>query len=169
MSLSSRLKHELKAVAAATAFFGAWIGGLIAIKTLVLDEYHIDFVGWSRVLIGALILGKVVLLLEPVPLGAWVRRQPACVDVLLRTLLYTTGAALVLISEHGLKQRHEHGGFFAAIGAGFADARFPHVLANILCVSGAFLAYNVLAVIRARLGPGALVKLFSEPPSGARS
>lgn len=170
MSLSSRLKHELKAVAVATAFFGVWIGGLITVKTLVLEEYHIDFAGWSRVLIGALVLGKVVLILEHVPLGAWVRRQPAWVDVLLRTALYSLGLFVVLVLEHGLRERHQYGGFFNAITVGLRDAKVPHILVNTICLSGALFAYNVLAVVRSYLGDGGLLRLFLNPlPEPAQS
>jgi hypothetical protein len=45
MSLAAKLKHELKAVAVATLFFGTWISALILLKTLVLEEYQIGFSG----------------------------------------------------------------------------------------------------------------------------
>ena len=61
MGSHPKLKHELKAVAGAMLFFGVWIGALILIKTLVLAEYHVGFSGWSKILVGALILSKVVL------------------------------------------------------------------------------------------------------------
>ena len=163
MTLPKKLKHELKAVALATLFFGAWIGALVLLKTLVLEEYAIGFSGWSKVFAGALILGKVALILEHVPLGARVRSAPAWVDVVLRTVLYSAGVFLVLVLEHGLRERHAAGGFGAAVVEGFRHARFPHVLATTLCLSGALFTYNLLAVVRRRLGPGGLARWFLEP------
>lgn len=164
MSLAARLKHELRAVVAATLFFGAWIGSLILLKTLVLEEYRVGFSGWSQAAVGALILGKVVLLLEHVPLGARTGARPAWVDVVLRTLLYSAGVVVVLVIEHGLRGRHEHGGFLAAVAALPGETKFPHLLATTLVLAGALLAYNVLAVIRQRLGPDGLRRLFLSPP-----
>jgi hypothetical protein len=164
LSLSARVRHELKAVGLATLFFGLWIGALVLLKTLVLEEYAIGFTGWSKVLAGALILGKVALILEHVPLGARVRSAPAWVDVVLRTVLYSSGVFIVLVLEHGLSERHEHGGFTSAVAGAFQQAKLPHVLATTLCLSGALLAYNGLALIRRHLGPGGLLKLFKTPP-----
>jgi hypothetical protein len=88
MKLLAKLKHHFRSVAVDTAYFSAWIGTLILLKTLVLQEYRIGFVGWSKVLAGALLLAKVVRILGHIPFGAWVRARPAWVEVLLRTALY---------------------------------------------------------------------------------
>lgn len=81
MSLRQKLKREIKAVALATLYFATWIGVLMVLKVLVLEEYRIEFHAWSLVLFGALVLAKVVLVLEHVPLGAWIRTRPALIDV----------------------------------------------------------------------------------------
>jgi len=73
MSFKQKLKEEIKKVGTAALYFGCWIGALLVIKALVLAEYQIAFHRWSAAVVGALILSKVVLVLEHVPLGAWVR------------------------------------------------------------------------------------------------
>jgi hypothetical protein len=55
-----------------TLFFAAWLGMFMGLKILILEGYQIRFGSASAVLIGALVLAKVVLILEHVPLGAWV-------------------------------------------------------------------------------------------------
>ena len=97
MAIKEKIEEELRAVGIAALYFGSWILALLVIKWLVLAEYRIAFDKWSMALVGALILSKVVLVLEHVSLGAWVRRQPAWVDVLLRTVMYILGVALVLL------------------------------------------------------------------------
>lgn len=167
MSLASKLRHELVAMSLAMVYFGAWIGALLLVKQLVLAEYDIAFRHYSLALVGALILSKVVLILEHVPLGAWVRAQPPWVDLLLRTALYAAGVLLVLLLEHGLRERHAAGGFVAAVRDGLLHAKAPHVLANTICLSGALFIYNVLTVIRHQLGPGGLLQLFSRARPGS--
>ena len=83
----------------------------------MLAEYQIEFRHYSMALVGALILAKVVLLLEHVSLGAWVRVQPAWVDIALRTVLYSIGVLVVMTLEKGFEGRHEHGSFGNAVGA----------------------------------------------------
>jgi hypothetical protein len=170
MAGQQKLKHELKAVGVATLFFGVWIGALILLKTLVLEEYQLGFSGWSKVLVGALILAKVVLILEHVSFGVRVHQQPAWVDVLLRTALYSFGVLVVMVLEKGLEGRHGHGGFTGAVLAEARGAKFPHVLVNTICLSGALFAYNVLAVVRRHLGEGGLRRLFLQPlPEASRA
>jgi hypothetical protein len=163
MSATQKLKKELVAVMALTLYFGAWLGVLILLKYLVLAEYHIGFTKFSVALVGALVLAKVVLILEHVPLGAWVRRQPAWLDVVIRTLLYTFGVFVLLSLEKGIELRHEYGGFINALQAGYQNANVYHVWLNTLCLSGALLSYNMLSVVRRHLGNGALLKMFLAP------
>lgn len=160
---SDGLKKELKSLAEAGLYFVAWIGMLVILKKLVLEQYHIQFDGLSVALVGALILSKVVLILEHVPLGASGRNRPAWVDVIPRTLLYSVGVLVVLLLEKGFEGRHEYGGFVPALRALSQHAEFYHVLANAICLSGALLVYNVLSVIRQNLGEGGLARMFRSP------
>jgi hypothetical protein len=79
MNIKHKLKDEIKAVGLTTLYFATWIGVLVVLKQLVLEEYRIQFNGLSMALVGALILAKVVLVLEHVPLGGWIRTRPAAV------------------------------------------------------------------------------------------
>jgi len=163
MSLRQKLKHELKALTVAGLYFLAWLAALLGLKCLLLAEYQIVFRNWSVALVGALVLSKVVLVLEHVSLGAWVRARPVWLEVLLRTALYSLGVFIVLVLERSFEGRHEHGGFVASLTAGFRQAEVHHVLTNTMCLSGALLGYNVLSVIRQHLGPGGLLQLFLKP------
>ena len=163
MSMKEKLRHELQALVVVSIYFGCWITTLITLKHLILEEYDIEVYGYSMALIGTLILAKVVLVLEHVSLGKWVRSRPAWVDVILRTALYSVGVVVVLVLERGLEGRHEHGGFVGAVTAAFQSTDSYHIWANTICVAGALLVYNALIVVRRHLGEGALLKLFLEP------
>lgn len=163
MSFREKLKEEIRAVVTATVYFGCWILALMVIKWLILAEYAIAFRGWSMALVGALVLAKVVLVLEHVSLGDWVRRQPAWVGVALRTALYTLGVALVLILEKGFEGRHAAGGFGPAVQHLFRQADIYHLWTNVICISGALLGYNAIAVVRRHLGHLELLRIFLTP------
>jgi hypothetical protein len=163
VSASDRLKHELKTLAVVALYFGVWLIVLLLIKKLVLAEYQIQFAGLSQALIGALVLSKVVMILELVPLGRWVGRHPAWVDVLLRTSLYALGVLVVLLLEKGLEGRHEYGGFGASLTSVFEHADVYHVWLNLLVVSIALFNYNVLSVIKRHIGEGGVIRLLMTP------
>ena len=167
MNIQEKLKHELKAILMVTLFFAAWLGVLMGIKVLILEEYHISFGGFSVVLIGALILAKVVLILEHVPLGAWLRDKPVLIDVILRTLLYAVGTLVVMLLEKAFESRHEQGGLWPALKSVFQHKDMPHVWANTIAVTGALLFYNMFSVLNRHLGRDGLARILLSPPRPA--
>lgn len=160
MSIQEKLKHELKAVILVTLYFAAWLGIFMGLKILILEGYQIRFGSVSAVLIGALVLAKVVLILEHVPLGGWVKNKPVLVDVILRTLLYAFGTFVVMLLEKAFETRHEQGGFVSALTNVFQHPDMPHIWANTICVTGALLFYNLLSALNQHLGPGGLARVF---------
>ena len=163
MGIAQKLKREATAVGALTLYFGCWLSALILLKYLILAEYQIAYHGVSIALIGALLLAKVVLVLEHVPLGGWLRPRPAWVNVVLRTALYSFGVFIVLLFEKAFEGRHEHDGFSASLIALFDHPDMNHVWLTTICLSAALLSYNMLSVVRKRLGNGALLRMFMTP------
>jgi hypothetical protein len=161
--ISPGLKEELVAVFRATLYFGCWLVALMFLKRMVLEEYQIAFSGLSIVFLGALVLAKAVLILERVPLGSWIRRRSAWVDVLLRTMLYSLGVLIVLLLERAFEGRHEFGGFRASLTAEFEHADAIHVWLNTICLSAALLSYNVMSVVRKHLPAGIFIHMFLVP------
>jgi hypothetical protein len=162
-SRQQRLVHEIEAVALTALYFGCWIAGLLVLKHLVLEEYDIAFDDYSKALVGALILSKVVLVLEKVPLGSWSRSAPAWLDVLVRTAFYIVGVLIVLALEKGIEGRHEHGGVAAAAAAALRSTSDAHLWAHALCIAGALLVYNSFGIVRRHLGEGVFFRLFLAP------
>jgi hypothetical protein len=163
MSLLDKLKHEFKSVLVATLFFAVWFLAIVVIKTLILAEHQIEFTGFLEALIGAAVIGKVVLVLENVPLGSWIRQQPAWLNVLVRTLLYMAGVFLVLLGEKMFHERHEHTEFSHSLVGAFESANAASVWAKTIWVGLGLLVFNMLTVVRQRLGSAALLGLFTSP------
>jgi len=163
MSATAKLKEELRVVGLYTLFFGAWFSVFMLLKVLILEEYQVRFSGLSVVFVSALVLAKVVLLLEHVSLGGWVARRPAWVEVAVRTVLYALGVLVVLLLEKAIEVRHEHGGVLRALAGILRHEGIPHIVANSIVATGALLVFNVLSLIRKRLGAGALLGLLRAP------
>ena len=163
MSIKDKLSHELKAIVLVTLFFAAWLGVFMGLKVLILEDYEIRIGNFSMVLIGAMVLAKVVLILEHVPLGACLRDKPVLVDVAQRTLLYAVGTLMVMLLEKAFESRHEQGGFGPGLMNVLQHRDMPHVWANTICLSGALLFYNLLSELNHHLGSGGLAKVFLSP------
>jgi hypothetical protein len=163
MSVWQKVKVEIRLVLLTTLYFAFWLGMLMLLKELVLAEYQIAFHGFSLALLGALVLAKVVLILDHVPLGARIGALPAWVDVTMRTALYSLGVAVVLLIEMAFEGRHEHGGFGASLRSVFDHPELPHVWATTIVLGGALLAYNCLRVFNRHLGKGGLARLLRSP------
>jgi hypothetical protein len=160
VSLSAELRHEITSLGLITLYFLVWISVMLLIKWLVLAEYNIAFNTFSVALLGALILAKVVLVLEKVPIERWVRNRSGLIHVLLRTGLYALGVLVVLLLEKAFEARHEHGGFVASLGQVIRHRDIHHVLATAITVTGALLVFNAMSVIRRHLGERSLLRLF---------
>ena len=158
-----KLTHELKAVALVTAFFLVWLGALMCLKALILEEYNIQFGQFSLAIVGALVLAKVVLIMEHIPMGSWLQRQPAVLDLLLRAGLYAVGALVVMVLEKAFEARHEYDGFSAALANIFEHRDMPHVWANTICITGALITYNFLILLNRPLGLAGLRKVLLSP------
>lgn len=163
MSAMEKLKEEVRSVLLVTLYFAIWLGVLIVIKKLILAEYNIEFKGLTAALVGALVLAKVVLILEHVSLGAWLKNRPAFVEVIVRTLFYSFGVFVVLVLEKSFEGRHEHGGFMASMIANFETVEGFRVWANVICVSGALLVYNIFTALQKIFGEGTLVRSLFQP------
>jgi len=150
----------MKTVAWVTLYFACCFGLILFLKRLFLAHYQIAFHGLSAALVGALVVGKVVVLLEKAPIHRWIGNLPVVVDVGFRTAFYTLGAVAALFLEHAFGARHEYGGFSAAIVGVFQHRDASQVWATVLCVGLSFLAFITGSTIRWYVGDEQLSRLF---------
>lgn len=162
--VTKRVGKEIKSILLVTLYFAIWFGVLIVLKKLILIDYNIQFSGISTALIGALIMAKVVLIMEYIELGQWVKKQPAMVDVLLRTLLYTLGVLVVLLLEKGFESRKETGGFSDAMVQVFQHRDIYKVWAATIVIGISLFWYNLFAVLTQYYNHHELGKILFKTP-----
>lgn len=164
MKVLKKIFEELRKIARTAAYFAVVFILMMVMKKLYLKDYDIEFEGLSQALIGALIMAKVIILMDLISLGGWVQRQPPIVDVCLRTLLYTAGVLVVVVLEKAFEKRHEAGGFGPAISYVFDHRDIYHVWATAIGVSCSILVYNAFTVVQRMMGKHGLAKLFFTTP-----
>lgn len=109
-------------------------------------------------------MAKVVILMEYIPLGHWVREQPAIVDIVLPTLLYTLGVLIVFLLEKAFESRHEDGGFGPALIHVFRHRDIYHVGAGTIVIGLSLFWFNVFSVLQQHFGEHNLSRLFFKTP-----
>ncbi len=159
-----KILREIKSVGLITIYFALCFAVMMLLKHLVLAQHEIQFRGLSLAIVAALVVGKVVAVLEKVPLGPWVRRQPAVLDVVVRTVIYTLGVFVVLLLERSFKLRHQAGGFGSALVSVVENRDSARVWATTISVGGTLLAFNLVSILRRHLGKRALIRLFFVTP-----
>ena len=155
-----KLLHEIKSIARISSYFAVVFLLLIVMKKLYLEDYDIAFSGISQALIGALIMAKVVVLVNLISFGEWLKRLPTIYDVVFRTFIYTLGVVVVIVLEKSFEKRHVAGGFMDAIPYVFSHRDIYHVWAETIGVSLSLLAYNAFSIFQMRLGEKGVAKLF---------
>ena len=164
MSFGRKIVEEIERIAIVGLYFAVCFGVMMLFKRLILEQYAIEFRGVTFALLGALIVARVVVLLENVSLGQWVCNQPVAVDVILRTLLYTIGVWLALLLEKAFEARHEHGGFGPSLLAIFQHRDIHHVWATTIGVCAALLGFITFSMLKRRYGGHELKRLFFATP-----
>lgn len=159
-----KVTHELIVIARTASYFAIFFLFMMVMKKLYLKDYDIEFTGVSQALIGALIMSKVILLLELIKPSAWVQRQPAFVYIIIRTLEYTFGVLIVVVLEKAFEARHEVSGFTNSIDHVIDHRDVYHVWATTLGASASIFFYNAFVVVKRLLGKNGLAKLFFSIP-----
>lgn len=85
-----------------TGYFFLCFALFMIIKKLILFEHNITFYGWSSSIIGALLMGKVVFLIDKVPIHQFLKRLAPIYEIIFKALIYTLLVFLVLVLEKSI-------------------------------------------------------------------
>jgi hypothetical protein len=160
MPTAERVRHEVREIGLVTLYFLACFLFFLSMKALLLDEYHIETPVLSTAIIGALVVAKVVVLLDKTSLGERFASSRLLVHVLWRSLVYTAVAFVVTLAERLFDLYRRSGDLSTSLTELWAGEDVDHFLALNLTVGLSLLVYNVFAEIERHLGGGALRDLF---------
>jgi hypothetical protein len=157
MSFLTKAKDELKQVGLVTLYFIVCFGIVLTLKKLFLAEYQIQFYALSAVVIGGLVAGKVVVVLDHTPVGKWFEsgHMPG-VSAIYKTVVYTVVAFFVVAGEKVFDAYRENATLGAAISAAWEGRDRSLILAKVLCVGLSFFGYHLFVAADSRLGKGTL-------------
>lgn len=160
MRIITFLKDELTRSLWVSLYFFLCLGIIALLKKLFLAQYNIEFYGLSLVILGTLIAGKVVPLLDHISLEKRFPTFPRWVNVLYKTFIMSAAVFVVYTLEKIFHGYHETGGLREGIKLVYENRELNRFLATNLCVGLSFLIFNLFSEINHYLGKGGVKRIF---------
>jgi hypothetical protein len=156
------LKREFLELLPPTIFFFIAIGLLMLTKRLILKQYGFSNFAFdfASVLIGALIVGKIVLIAD---LFSFVNRypgKPLIYNVLWKTAIYLIAATVVRIGEEVIPKLLQHGGLKATIQHLVDGIVWPHFWVIHLWLGILLFGYCALRELIRAVGKYEVLRMF---------
>jgi hypothetical protein len=163
LSMKSVLKSlvdELLAIIPPTLFFFVTIGLLVLTKRLMLQQYGIEFSDFAGVVVGALIIGKVVLIVDHLSFVDRFPGKPLIYNIVWKTIIYVMAAFLVRLAEHLVPLVLKYGSFREAMARVVDEVVWPHFWIIYLWLSVLLFVYCSLRELIRVIGRDQVLKLF---------
>jgi hypothetical protein len=161
MSLFSLLKEEAKEVVWVSLYFFFGFCVALTLKKLLLSNYYVDVNLLSTAAISALIVAKIVIVLDKMSVGCrFDESLPIGLAALYKTLFYVLATFVVLFLEKLFGVYQENSAFLRAVVAAWEHRDRNIILAKVLCIGLFFAAYHLYHGIDRRLGEGSLRRLI---------
>lgn len=160
----ARLKHELLEVIPPAVFFFIAFQVIAFTRALMLEQYGIRVSTFVAATVAALVVAKVVLIADHLPLINRFPEKPLIYNVVWKTLVYLLAALLVRYLEHLIPFAREHGGLAAANRHLLDEVVWPHFWAVQIWLLVLLLVYCALRELVRALGRERVLHLFFGSP-----
>lgn len=160
---TSWLRHEIATIIPTAVFFFVAFQLIAFTRALVLAEYGIQISTFVNAAIGALIVAKVVLIVDLLPFVNRFPDKPLVYNVVWKTLIYLIAAFLVRYVEHLVEFTRELGSIAEAHRYMVHELVWPHFLAVHIWLFVFLFMYCTLREIIRVLGPARVRAMFFGP------
>ena len=159
-TIGSRLKHELVEAIPPAVFFFVAFQVIAFTRSLMLEEYGIRISTFVAASIGALIVAKVVLIVDLLPFVNRFPEKPLIYNIVWKTVIYLVAALLVRYVEHLIPFVREHGDLALANRYLLGEVVWPHFWFVQIWLLVLFLMYCTLREFVRAVGRERVVQLF---------
>jgi len=153
-------KRELKEIIAISSVFFVIFVLFLLLKKVITEDYKVDFYIVGTALVGSLIIAKVVLIFDLLPVTKKTEHLLNIFRVLLRSLIYIIGYVIFTFIEHLIRGLIDGESFSKAAEQTLHSLTTPAFIVSFVGVLIAFLLFNAFWVIRSSIGPAALYAMF---------
>lgn len=162
-SIVSRVKHELFEVIPPAIFFFVAFQVIAFTRALMLKEYGIEVSTFMAATVGALIVAKVVLIVDLLPIVNRFPEKPLIYNVVWKTAIYMIAALLVRYLEHLIPFIRRYGDLALANSHLLEEVVWPHFWAIQIWLLVLFFAYCSIRELVRVLGRERVRQMFLGP------
>lgn len=158
--LLTTLKHEFCEIIPPTIFFFIAFSLLMATQRLIQREYDIPLSGFGMAFIGALLVGKVVLIVDTFPFVNKFPGKPLLYNVAWKTLIYFIAAFILRYAEHIIPLLRKHKDFMEANRYLVEEIVWPHFWLIMMWLTVLFFVYCSMRELVRAIGREKVIKMF---------
>ena len=166
--LSEKLKEEIVALVPPTLFFFIALHIVALVRVLMVEGTGLPVSTSTQIAVGALILGKAVLIADLLPVINRFPDKPLVYNVAWKTTTYFLVALLIHYLERLVDFWKEAGGLVAANQRLLAEIVWPHFWAIQIVLVVLIFNYCVVHEFARVIGAQKVREVFFEPPPSAR-
>jgi hypothetical protein len=144
-------------------FFTAFLLIGVMFKMFV-TQYAVQFTAFTRAAVFALILGKVILLIDWAESGRDFGTHRRIVVIACQTFIYAFAVFTLGLGERVLEAAHKAHGLREGFDMVIAAASLDRFIGLVILISMVVFVYLVLQEIQRAMGPGALYRLLFKLP-----
>ena len=163
-SIADRLKHLMREMAPIVAYFFVAFIVIFLMFKLFVAQYSIEFTAFSKAAIAALILAKVIPLLDWAQSGYRFGKHRRAVVIGCKTVIYGLVVLVIGTGERILHSAREAHSFRAGFDRVLASANLDRFMGLVILITLTVGSYLVMQEISRAMGEGALLRLFFAPP-----
>jgi hypothetical protein len=158
--VTEKIKEEVLALIPPTLFFFFTLSLIAVIRTLMLRGTGIPASSFAQIVVGALILGKAVLIADLFPFINRYPEKPLIYNIAWKTLIYTLVAMVIHYLERLIDFWKDADGFIAANEKLWAEIIWPHFWAIQIILVVLIFNYCTVHELARAIGPGKMRTLF---------
>jgi len=158
--LTAKLRDELIEYAFNVVYLALVFAAFTQYRRFLLAEYSITYTNYWVGLIGALILGKVIMIGSVFRLGRWLEDKPLIVPTIYKALIFSLFVLVLRVVEYAIKGLLHGDGLAAALVEFFAQKGIDEVLANLLVVLVTLIPFFAVKELGRVLGRERVAALF---------
>jgi hypothetical protein len=154
------LKKEILEMLPPTIFFFLVFHVLAFIKRLLIGEFGISLADTSAATIGALVVGKSILIVDALPILKWIHQTRHIYTILWRILFYLIIVTLFQFIEGLIPFISKYGSISAAIEHLLEEIKWNHFVALRIILLLFIVIYTLIASIIESVGRKEFFKIF---------
>ncbi len=159
MKLLKTMQRDFLKVLPATVFFLIAFILILATKHMILLEYGISWTGFGAALIGAGLVGKVVLIVDKLPFANKFPGRPLIYNASWKSLIYFLAALLIRYLGEVVPLLAKHGSLAAAIRHSAHETVWPHFWLLQMWLAVLFFAFCTLRELARAIGKDRVIRM----------